>query len=81
MPARVEERPLIDRIDLAHKQRQGCKGNTLRNRFYIAKSFFNALRRSWPLGKDEVPEASTPEQPMFTREELRRMEEVARARD
>ena len=52
---------------LAAKRRQGYKGNTLRNRFYILKAFFNALEKLWPLSKEEVPDKSTPEQPMFDR--------------
>lgn len=65
---------------LAEKRRQGCKGNTLRNRFYILRAFFNALEKPWPLPKKEVPEESTPEQPMFTLEEMSQMEQVAKKR-
>ena len=65
---------------LAEKRRQGYKGNTLRNRFYIVKAFFNDLEKPWPLSKEEVPDKSTPEQPMFTLEEMTRMEATTKKR-
>ena len=65
---------------LASKRLEGCCGNTMRNQAYVVKKLFKVLGKPYPLAAEELPEKSTPHQPMFTPEGLTRMEMVAEKR-
>ena len=63
---------------LADKKIAGCEGNTLRNRYYTLKAFFEALDQPWPMKKGDVPKKSQKHKPQFTPDEMRAIEEEAR---
>ena len=66
------------RTYLATKKMEGCEGNTLRNRYYTLKAFFEALDQPWPMKKGDVPKKSQKHKPQFTADDMKAIEEEAR---
>jgi len=65
---------------LADLARRGVGGRTRRWRYYILKTFFRAVEQPWPFEPGDAPEVEEePEVPVFTEEEMRRLEEAAKS--
>jgi len=65
---------------LASFRRRGAGGNYQRWIYYVLKTFFRALERPWPFEPKEAPKPSQRNAPVFTMDEMRRMEMVAERR-
>ncbi len=65
---------------LADLARRGVGGRTRRWRYYILKTFFRAVGQPWPFEPGDAPRVDEEsEVPIFTEEEMRRLEEAAKS--
>jgi len=65
---------------LADLARRGAGGRTRRWRYYILKTFFRAVGQPWPFEPGDAPKVEEEsEVPIFTEEEMRRLEEAAKS--
>jgi site-specific recombinase XerD len=63
---------------LAELRQKSVSGTTLRNKFYLLKTFFYAFDREFQFRKGEAPRPTQAYRPLFTQEEMYSLEKVAR---
>jgi site-specific recombinase XerD len=66
---------------LAQKRKDGLSGNSLRQRYYTLKTFFESQDWTFPLTKRDLPQRSSKHRPVVTVKQANRILEVAKRMD